>query len=371
VAGALAVVEAMLQAPQFLYRIEVERTGRAGVRVVTGHEMASRLSYLLWASTPDGELERAARDGSLDSAEGVAAQARRMLAVTARLQRASARFVRDWLALDNLRGVTRADLPAGMAQEMLESALAGVQDHLWTAGGPLAGVFESRPAWLTPALAAWIGIPRAMGTGLARYDLSARPERAGVLTHPGLLTVMSDSDNGGIVARGLFVLERLLCRHAVDPPPDLDTTAFLSHLGKEATLRQYSEDRIKNASCAACHAQFDPLAYAFEPFDGVGRYRKSNTYGRPLRSDGEIALDGATRPYRDAGELGKLFAGSADVARCLAEKGLQAGLGRLLETAEARVVDEVHRGFMAGGASYTALWLAVASHPVFRSLRTE
>lgn len=370
VAGATGVVDAMLQAPQFLYRIEAERTGAAGVRTVTAQELASRLSYFLWASAPDAELAQAARSGALDTPAGVSAQVSRMIAAEPRIQRASARFVRDWLWLDKLESVTRDDLPSTLGREMLESTVATVLDTLWTAKKPLPTLFDARSAMLTPPLATWVGL-KSVGGAMARYDLTTAPERAGLLTHPGVVTVMSDSDNGGIVARGLFILERVLCRHTAPPPATLDTTAFTTHLGKEATERQYSEDRLKTASCGVCHRHFDPLAYAFERLDGVGRFRSRNAFGVALEAQGEVELDGMTRPYENAVEFSALIAASDQLSRCATERALQSALGRLLAPEEAPLVATVEAAYQAGGGSFPALFSAIANQAAFRTLRTE
>jgi hypothetical protein len=278
--------------------------------------------------------------------------------------------VRDWLWIDKLDGLTRGDLPPALAREMMDSAVATIQDTIWNAKKPLATLFDARSAMLTPALASWMGLKSA-GTGLARYELPVSSERAGLLTHPGLITVMSDSDNGGIVARGLFILERVLCRHTAPPPAGLDITAFTTHLGKEATERQYSEDRLKTSSCGVCHQQFDPLAYPFERFDGVGRFRTKNAYDVPLRAEGQVELDGVTRPYQNAVDFTALIAGSDQLSRCVAERALQSALGRLLDPAEEPLVTDVKRAFQAGGGTFSALFSAIARQPAFRTLKTE
>ncbi|MDQ3036468.1 MAG: DUF1592 domain-containing protein, partial [Myxococcota bacterium] len=368
--GARLVLVAMLQAPAFLYRLETQRTGTEGVRAVSGHELAARLSYLVWASAPDDALRRDAAEGRLDTAEGIDAALDRMLA-DERATRSTDLFVRDWMQLHRLDGISREDLDAAQARELVDAAVRTYQDHVWDAGLPLAGVLDGETAFLTPDIAAWYGLPSA-GPGLARYDLAPVPERIGLLTHPGVLTVMSDRDVGGIVARGLFVMEHVLCAEPLEPPPDLDLSSFRSHLGPEATDREYSEDRIANASCGGCHVQFDPFAYALERFDGIGRHQLTSEHGRALREDGALPVRGAeAEPFANVDEYARLLAADPRVQRCVTEKHLQYALGRAIERADEHAVDAVHDTAAREGGTYEATIRAIATHEIFRALRTE
>lgn len=279
--GARLVVEAMLQSPQFLYMMEDESTNEPE-RVIRGHEMANRLSYFLWQSAPDDALLLAAERGELDDVEGVRAQAERMLAQQELSARATERYVRDWLALDRLENTSRADLDSAMARTLLASAVASYQDHVWRQRAFLPDIFATTSQMLTPELAPWYGLPGA-GEGLTRYDLTQSEGRQGILTHPGVITAMSDRDVGGMVARGLFIMEDLLCKTPFDPPADLDLSAFTNHLEPGATQRDYAESRLSQTSCGACHIQFDPFAFGLERFDGTGRYSESSDEGRALR----------------------------------------------------------------------------------------
>ena len=368
--GARLALEAMLQAPQFLYRLEVQRPFEVGVRAVSGYELATRLSYLVWSSAPDEALLAAAESGALDTPEGLADELDRMLA-DPRAQRATERFIRDWMELHRLDDVTRAGLDASLAQDLAASTTRFWQALVWEDRAPLATALSTDEAWLTPATAEWYGLTPT-GTGLARYDTSGVPERIGLLTQPGVLTVMADRDVGGIVARGLFVMERVLCAEPLEPPPDLNLADFRSHLGPEATEREYSEDRLANGSCSGCHLQFDPLAYAFERFDGIGRYGLVSEHGRPLREDGEV-LDAAGEPrsFGSVEEYVAILAGDARVQRCLTEKHVQLALGRPMEHEDEAWVAEIHDAQLGAGGTYDAMLRSIVAHPLFRAIRTE
>lgn len=367
--GAELVLTAMLQSPQFLYLLEDEpENGSGQVRIVRGYDMASRVSYLLWQSSPDDTLYDAAASGELDSVEGVRAQVERLLAAD-RGRRATARFVRDWFALDGLADTSRADLTSEMAQALLAGAVATYQDHVWQAGEPIVAIFDSPSTQLPGFAAEWYGLT-PVSDGVEPYDQGSVDERQGILTHPGVMTTISDRDLGGMVARGLFVMEHLMCRHPLEPPPDLDLSQFTSHLGPDATERDYSEDRLANDSCGACHKQFDPLAFAFERFDGIGRYSLTDEHGNELKSDGAIVVDGESIPFETVGEYVGLLAKNPDVKRCVTQKHLMFALGARADDVKG-AVDTVHEEASAAGGTYEALVLAIATSDAFRTVAPE
>jgi hypothetical protein len=122
------------------------------------------------------------------------------------------------------------------------------------------------------------------------------------------------------------------------------------------TRRTYSEERLANEACAGCHGQFDPFAYALEPFDGIGRFRTEDAAGNPLRSDGEVF----GRRFADPAGYADVLAGAPQVLECLTKKQLQFALGRPLEAADDAVLAEVQERFARGGATYLALVRAIA-----------
>lgn len=354
--GVALVIEAVLQSPQFLYLLEDE-TLDDDTRTVVGYEMASRLSYLLWQSAPDAALYEAAAAGELDTQDGVLAHAEAMLEGD-HSARATSRFVRDWFDLDALAGTERADLSGDMALELLDASVQTYQAHV-AEGLPLWGVFASNTVYLPEFAAEWYGL--AAQSGIAAYDISGLAERSGLLTHPGPMTTISDRDIGGLVARGLFVMEHLMCKHPLSPPPDLNLTDFTSHLGPDATERDYSIDRLANDACSVCHGQFDPLSYAFERFDGIGRYALQDELGNELRADGEH--DG--QPFATPAEYVSLLSEDPDVQRCVTKKHLMFALGARGD-ALGDAVDQVHARFVDGGGSYEAMIRAIVGHHVFR-----
>ena len=248
--AARLILEGMLQAPQFLYQLEDELVTNDASRTVAGYEMATRLSYLIWQSAPDNKLYEAAAAG-LDTRDSVVAQADRMLSASLLPQRATERFVRDWFGLDALKNSEREDLTNEMAFQLLNAAVATYQEHVWNSGQPLSDVLTSQQAHLPSFAAEWYGLTPG-GAGVEAYDLDSVPERVSILTHPGVLTAISDRDVGGIVARGLFVMEHLHCRQALTPPPDLNTPTSSRTWGR--TPPSVTTPKIAWRMTAASHA---------------------------------------------------------------------------------------------------------------------
>lgn len=372
--GARAVLEAMLQAPQFLYRLERE-TGEEsndGQRIVGGFEMASRLSYLMWSSAPDETLLAAAEAGELDGLAGIEDQAARLLGDATKAMRSSARFVRDTLKLETLAdpGTQREGLTESLRQELTESAVAFYQDHLWKEARPLAELFVSRKLFLSPTMAAWYGL-EPTSSRIAEYT-SDEAGAIGWLTQPGAMAGTADRDVGGMVMRGLFMEHNIFCGEPTPPPPaDIDLEGNKVHLGK-ASERAYSEDRLARTSCKGCHARFEPLAYGFERFNGLGRYVMRDGEGNDLREDGWIPasqLDAEDDvPYANVEAYMSLLAKSPRVQRCLTRRHIEYALGEILDASHEKLVDDVHERF--AGGTYLDMMRAIVAQPSFRTLST-
>lgn len=374
-AGAQAVLSAMLQAPSFLYRME--RTGPTPQAPASGHEIANRLSFLLWSSAPNDALLDAADSGALNDGDGIVAFASEML-LDEKARRSSERFARDFLRLDTLLdpGVQREGLTEGLRAELASAAVAFYQDHVWQRKQPLKTLFTSGASFLSPTMAAWYGLT-PNGTGIKAYELTNTVGAAGWLSQPGAMAGTADRDAGGMVARGLYMERNVFCGEPTPPPPaDIDLEANSTHLG-DASERAYSEDRLSRPSCGACHARFEPLAYAFERFDGLGRHRTKDKNGNELRQDGWIPedFDEAKPAYNNLEAYGDLLENNANVQRCLTQKQLEFALGESLGggegSIEAAFVNDIHKRFAMSEGRYSDFVMAFIAHPAFRAQATR
>ena len=356
--GVALMIEAMLQSPRFLYRIEDQRSEG----LVDNYELASRLSYIVWGGPPDRELMRAADAGELTDRRRVESQVDRMLkdprAVTRSLQ-----FVSDWLNVDRL-GHMRPNAKrfpgwnAELAGDMRRETLAFFEEIVWKQNRPLGDLLNAQVTFATPRLAKHYGLT-PNGSGLLPYDVSSVPARGGLLTQGTVLSI--GGDDASMVTRGLFLLKDVLRGTVGDPPPGLDTTPVPSKPG--LSQRMIAEKRMGNVSCSGCHVKFEPLAFGLEKFDGIGAFHDKDEHGNKLRDDGEILFPGAAKPvkYKSSAELMDLLAGSDRVRASITWKLTQFALGRPLGGADARIVREIHKAAQEDGGTYQSLIAAIVA----------
>ena len=366
------ILEAMLQSPRFIYRIENRGEGKEASRF-REYDIASRLSFMIWGSAPDEKLLEAAEAGELRSLETIDFHVRRMLEDPRAITQ-SKRFLSEWLNLGRLDNLSPnpekfPNWNPELAAQMREETLAFFEEVVWELDRPLADLLDAQLTFATPELAAHYGLRKKdrakTDEEWARYDLSADPNRGGLLTHGSVLTM--GGDDASMVTRGLFALHDLLRGTVNDPPPGLDTTPVPSSPGQ--SQRAISEDRILDNSCGGCHSKFEPLAFGLERFDGLGSFKKRDAFGNRLRQDGEILFPGDAEPipYKTSEELMGLLANSDRVAETFVWKLTQFAAGRPLGAREAAAVQEIAKEAQARGGTYAAVIGAIAASDLIRN----
>lgn len=361
------VVEAMLQSPRFIYRVE-KQPAAGEVRNVDDYELASRLSYMIWGGPPDEELLDAAETQSLGSVD-LEQHVDRMLN-DPRAVAQSLRFVKDWLNLNRLQNLKPdsdrfPNWNAGLADDMQRETVQFFEDVVWTQKKPLSALLNAQVTFATPRLAAFYGLDENHRDGAdGRYDLSEISSRGGLLTQGSVLTI--GGDNASMVTRGLLVMHEFLRGVVKDPPPCVDTTPVPTKPG--LTQRAIALQRISNANCGGCHSRFEPLAFGLEKFDGIGAHHEQDEHGNRLRDDGEILVPGAAAPvkYNSSTELMNILADSERVRQSLTWKVTQFAMGRPLGAADASVVADIHRESQKNGGTWTALIKAIAISDLVR-----
>jgi hypothetical protein len=323
-AGARWMIAALLQSPHFLYRSELGRRTDDGF-VLTTYEIAAELSYLFWQTAPDQELRDRAADGRLLDPEEIATQATRLLA-DPRSAGVMERFADRWLELENLAVVPRdpavypeltPELRADMAEETRRFIGA-----LWTEGGGLRELFTAQRRALSPQLAAHYGLPAAGDWG--EVDLSGTPY-GGILSHGSILTTHALPANSSPIHRGLMVRERLLCQKLPDPPANLDTSP--PPVDPSLSTRERYSQHASDAACSGCHRLIDPIGFAFEHFDGIGRYRERDGM-HVIDATGRIVqTEGADIPVDGLPELSAALAESDTVRDCYVQQWIRYGFG--------------------------------------------
>jgi hypothetical protein len=360
---------ALLQAPQFLFRTEKETAGTAGqARDLDGHELAAHLAAFLWVSVPDDALLAAAADGSLLRTNVFETPVERMLA-DAKAQRFTETFAADFsrARLASFEGATDADREA-----LNESVIATFQDHFWKRGGSIAELFTTTRFVVNATVAELLGLP-APGSGLETVDVAGLPQRVGLMSHPGIIAGMGDRVTGSFINRGKYLMERLLCRHPVDVPPDLatvietfnaDTTGLNEH--ERAAIR------MSRPQCWGCHSQFEPLSFGYSRFDGAGRYLgETDAEGKPLPLDGWVPTGEDDEPdYTDVAGYMQILATNPVVQTCMTEHFIEFATGRSNDELARLEAERVGGQYLANGSTLSAMVSAVVQSPLFRTVLT-
>ena len=375
--GLAVGIQAILVSPDFLFRIERDRpggtsvsgaSGVTGVSRLTPHELATRLSYFLWASMPDAELRKAADTGTLRDPQVLAYQVRRMLR-DPKSDALAENFGGQWLQFRALESLTRDRdkfpefedyLRLSMRRETVLFIEAIVRNDR-----SVLDFINGRYSFLNERLARHYGIPNVSGPEFRQVDLSATP-RGGVLTQGSILAVSSYATRTSPVLRGKWVLDNLLNAPPPEPPADVPNLDEAT-IGTSASMRAQLEEHRKNAICASCHRRMDPLGFGLENFDAVGAWR--DVEGKfPIDASGQLP-DG--RRFTGPEELRKILSEDRDAfARAITSKLLTYGLGRGLERYDYRTVKLIASRLPKYDYRFSGLVLEIVKSVPFQSRRS-
>lgn len=374
--GVETIVEAMLQSPHFLYRVEFGMPNPDGDGVVelTSWELASRLSYLLWNTMPDEALFEAAEADELRTPEQIEAQARRMMG-TPRAREAVKNFHRQWLELDEVEDKIRALGKSPEAYPEYNITLptlwrketeAFIDYAVFEQNASVETLFTAPWTMMNEDLAAFYGVSGPVGDAFVRVDLDPS-KYAGFMTQPGLLALHAKADRSSPIHRGLFVRATLLCDVPPPPPPVVPPPPEVDPL---KTTREQFAEHVADEACATCHYKIDPIGFGFEHFDGIGRYRELEN-GLPIDASGEfletLDLDGE---FDGAVELARKLAASEQVKRCVVTQWFRFGYGRVETEADACSLAQVEQVFAASNYDIKELIIALTTTDAFRYRRT-
>ncbi len=361
------VVAGLLQSPHFLYRADIGEpvAGAPNLRRYTAYEMASRLSFVLWETTPDDILLDAAGAGELSTPGGVSAHAARMLG-DERAKPAMQRFFSEFLRLSDLTTEFHPkdaqlfpNVSDALYASMQTEQQLGIAD-LFQTGGNVLDLFTSRSVYMDGALADFYGVARPAGPG---FSLTPLPKgRVGYLTSGAFLSINAHAASSSPTRRGVYVVQNLMCRVIPPPPPNTNTT--LPPDTGATTTRERLKAHRENAACAGCHSLFDPVGLSFEHFDAAGGYRETEN-GFSIDTTG--LLDGVA--FDNPEGLAKLLHESNDVARCLVASAYRYNSAHNIEheaDGEGATIDQLLAAFQASGKSYPELVASMVQHPAFR-----
>ncbi|HEY4222343.1 MAG TPA: DUF1588 domain-containing protein, partial [Myxococcota bacterium] len=357
----------MLQSPSFVYLVEIGRDDQgARDRQLTGVELASRLSFFLAGTTPSDDLISAAENGELDDATGVRLHAQELLA-SGRAQDALHHFFDEKLGLTSaLPTVERpdADLTDAVRGDMRAESLAFVDDVVWTRNADARELYSGAYTFLNDELAGFYGMPLpGSGAALVKVPLDPSTHRAGLLTQGAFLARFAHEHRSSPTLRGKYVRESVLCQAVPAPPMNVNTTLPEPTASDvpETTRDRMAQHMDTSTTCYGFHSMMDPLGFALEEFDQVGRFR-THEYGLPINS--ATTVDGV--PVADAIGLESALHDSDDAPVCLVKNLFRQATGHIESDSEEASLDSIGDEFQNGGYRLQDALVAIAASDGFR-----
>jgi len=382
VAGAQVVVEAMLRSPHFLFHLEGSPDGRS-----EAYRVASRLSYFLWDTMPDGELFTAAKTGELLTAGGIEKQARRLLS-DERAHGAFNEFLAQWLRFDRLRSAVRdRRLFPEFSDELVNNMMEEVRqmfEHLVWDNGNFLDFFQADYAYLSSDLARLYGLtPPARE--FAQVKFPADSERGGITGSGLFLTLTSKPSETSPTERGLFIREHFLCQQVPPPPAGVNTSLPVITDAQPLTNRQRLKIHLSSPTCAACHNLIDPVGFGFERFDAIGRYHAkqvvaifptleeltANKNLKPriheLEVDPSASVRGiANSEFASPKQLGRILASTPNCQRCVVKRLFRYAMGRPEAPGDQPLLDSAVEEFRNSKFQFQNLIIFMVKSKAFR-----
>lgn len=376
-AGIQFAMEAALCSPKFLFRVELDdKPQSAGIRPLNEFQLASRLSYFLWASMPDDELLELAKNNRLSA--NLDTQIRRMLA-SPKSESLVENFAMQWLQLKRMAIVAPDKRLFPTFNNSLRASLLKETElfvnSVFRENRSVLDLIDANYTFLNEPLAKHYGIlftdnrPSRPGPGKPilgdqfQRVLLANSTRGGLLTEGSILTVTSNPTRTSPVKRGKWVLEQILGTPPPSPPPNVPELPDKEKDFATASLRQRMEQHRRNPACANCHAKMDSFGFALENFDAVGTYRTMD--GKfPVDATGQ--MPGGAK-FTGPSELKTfILERKGDFVRCLTEKLMTYALGRGLEYYDRPVVEHIVKAVKAGHYKFSVLVTEIVKSEPFR-----
>jgi cytochrome c553 len=376
-AGIRAMLQALLASPHFLFRLEEIPAGvRPGQNYrITDLDLATRLSYFIWGTVPDVELQKAATANALHTAPVLEKQVRRMLA-DPRAESLSSRFASQWLRLQDVEKIhPDALLFPSFDNELATSYKRETEllfDSIVREDRGVLDLFTADYTFVNERIAKVYGIPNIVGENFQRVSLPD-PNRRGILGHGSILMMTSVADRTSPVQRGKWIMETLLGTPPPPapqdpPPPTLDETKSATQNGKPLSTRERMEEHRKNPACQGCHRMIDPLGLALENFDVVGAWR--------IKDNG-VMVDTAAKLYdgtdiNGPADLRKALLGKSEsVIRNFTDSLMSYALGRRIEYYDQPTVRAIVKKASANGYKFSSFVLGIVNSPAFQMAKAE
>jgi hypothetical protein len=352
--GVDVVLRTFFQHPNFLYRVEIGRpTLEEGTHKLDDFEVATRLSYFIWGSTPNDELLDTAEAGELDTPEDMVAAAQWMLADPRARDRVD-RFHAMWLGYHSLPH--SAELTTAMRTETRTL----LEDVIFDDPRAYSEVFTSSGSFINDTLAVLYGLPSPGSSDFVWTDYGDSG-RTGLLSHGSFLSVAAKFGDTSPTQRGLLIRTRLLCQPVPKPPPTVDVDNPPQSAVSDCKWDRYAAHR-ENGACAGCHEQMDPLGFGLEQFDHTGAFRSVEADNPECSITGEGSIDGTA--FSGPSELSQHIVDNELLDACLVQQVYRFAMGHEADDEEARVLDDLQSNFAEQGR-FDQLVLALVGDEAF------
>ena len=371
-AGIEKALRALLTSPEFLFRVERDPAVAPGaVYQVTDLELATRLSFFLWASLPDDSLLELAADGRLRAPGELEGLVRRMLA-DPRAGRLTTRFAAQWLHLPNLDAIVPDSRQFPDFDDNLRQGFRRETELLFQSlldeDRSVTDLLTADYTFVNERVARHYGVPGIYGDHFRRIAWPAGSQRAGLFGHGSILTVTSYATRTSPVLRGKWILENLLGAPPPPPPPNVPPLEESPSTTDVMTMRERMEAHRANPVCAVCHKVMDPAGLSMENYDAIGRWR--DTEGdKPIDAAGSLpggaAFEGVAGLRKALLERPEVFVGT------VAEKLLVYALGRGLDHTDAPAVRAIVRAAAERNYRLSELVLGVVRSTPFQMRRSQ
>jgi hypothetical protein len=358
---------AFLQSPELLYRWELDGAPvKDGNLIKFGpYEIASRLSYLIWASMPDNDLLAAAKAGKLSTPDQIAAQAERLLKDD-KAKDGLNDFHMQWLGLYGVDELEKDDsfktYSPEVAKAMLAESAAFIDAAFLGAGatGKLDALMTSSTSFVNAALAKHYGVSGVTGDALTKVDLNPM-QRAGILTHGSYLARHAKEADSFPIARGVHVLRQVLCQEL--PEPNIELPPAPEQMPGTTTRKLY-EDFTKAAACQVCHGRINGVGFAFENYDATGGYREKEE-GQAVDSSGSLELPSGTITWKNGIEFVKAIAVTPELRDCAARNWMRFLLRRDERPEESGSLAQMEKAFASSSYDLRQLVLTLTRTRAF------
>ena len=360
-AGVRLCLQALLQSPYFLYRIEESNKKVGSVIPLDAWEVASRLSYTLWNTMPDDTLFDAAETGELANQDVVEKQARRMLD-DPRAEDVILRFHHALLDIDRYDSISPLaalfpDAPSNLADLAREENRAFLSD-VFDNGGGYKEILTSNRTFVNDELAKIYGVSGSFGSELTPVELDAT-KRRGIFTQIGFLAANATSADPDPIHRGAFLARRIVCLSVAAPPGNVPPLPAAGGRTNRETVTDHTEQ--PGSTCAGCHStKINPLGFPFENYDAVGAYRTKDN-GFDVDSTASPLVDGQPTPVKNGVELADVLAESPGVHQCYAKHWVEYAFGRKEVPQDDKLVADLGARSRAGDSLKDVLVALVTS----------